>query len=231
MSSASTVLSPHDRKLTRQGHPWIRTGCNESAFVLITGCQRRIPSEIDIYFSINKISGFFRRRKPLDKSNLSKNPVNLSNFIVFFRNSLGPNEPIRSAAIPKSPVCARTSNAGKYTFVLMGWSQKIAPAGGRFGCLWRRFKEGRAPMRSEPLWLKLARRIPPPPVCCRPVRRARRRRRRPADPWRRPWCRPAQRPPGRRRSARRGSRFPSSSPRSPPTRRLPRPPRLRRRTL
>ena len=88
----------------------------------------------------------------------------------------------------------------------------------------------RAPMRSEPLWLKLARRIPHPPVCCRPVRRARRRRRRPADPWRRPWCRPAQRPPGRRRSARRGPRFPSSSPRSPPTRRLPRPPRLRRRT-
>ncbi len=106
-----------------------------------------------------------------------------------------------------------------------GWSQKIARAGGRFGCLWRRFKEGRAPMRSEPLWLKLAGRITRPPVYCRPVRRARRRRRRPADPWRRPWCRPAQRPPGRRRSARRGSRFPSSSPRSPPTRRLPRPPR------
>ena len=50
----------------------------------------------------------------------------------------------------------------------------------------------RAPMRSEPLWLKLARRIPHPPVCCRPVRRARRRRRRPADPWRRPWCQPEQ---------------------------------------
>ena len=45
--------------------------------------------------------------------NLWKNPVNLSNFIEFFGNSVSEGEATGSAMIPESPESARTANAGK----------------------------------------------------------------------------------------------------------------------
>ena len=48
--------------------------------------------------------------------NLSKNPVNLSNFIEFYGNSIFSNEAPGFDIIPKSPESARTANAGKCAF-------------------------------------------------------------------------------------------------------------------
>ena len=49
----------------------------------------------------------------MDAPDLSKNPVNLSVFIEFYRNSVFSNKPIGSTIIPESPESARTANAGK----------------------------------------------------------------------------------------------------------------------
>jgi hypothetical protein len=65
----------------RQELPGIRRRCNEPAFGLITDRGRRILPETDISFNINKINGFYHCRERLEKSDLSKNPVNLSIFI------------------------------------------------------------------------------------------------------------------------------------------------------
>ena len=58
--------------------------------------------------------------KKINCQKFIEKPREFIEFYRIFRNSLGPNEPIRSATIPKSPVCARTSNAGKYAFSSMG---------------------------------------------------------------------------------------------------------------
>ena len=54
----------------RQDPPRIRRRCNEPAFGLSTDRGRRILSETDISFNINKINGFYHCRKRLEKSDV-----------------------------------------------------------------------------------------------------------------------------------------------------------------